>query len=196
MQTIMFYVLAVVALFSAMMVISRKQPVQSVLFLVLTFFCLAGLYVLLGAQFLAAIQIVVYAGAIMVLFLFVVMMLNLRDPDNIEGRSAWQGFGVIVGLGMLLVILAFIARSPSDTAMQDSALKTEAVQTAIIAGELNSTSTDADVENVENSIYRQGRADSMGGELFTSYLLPFEIAGVLLLAAVIGAVGLAKKRRA
>ena len=77
MQTFMFALLALVTLFSALMVITRKNPLHSILYLVLAFFCFAGLYVMLGASFLAAVQIIIYAGAIMVLFLFVIMMLNL-----------------------------------------------------------------------------------------------------------------------
>ncbi|MBD3165717.1 NADH-quinone oxidoreductase subunit J [bacterium] len=167
MQTFMFYLLAVVAVASAIMVITRRQPVYSVLYLVLTFFCVAAFYVMLGAQFLAAIQIIVYAGAIMVLFLFVVMMLNLREPEEMEGRTVWPAFGAIVGVGLGLVLLAYLFGGEGRLPM---------------------------VQDYTQS-YALGRPDSMGRSLFTEFVLPFEIAGVLLLAAVVGAVALAKRDR-
>ena len=168
MQTIMFALLSIVALFGAIMVITRRNPVFSILWLVLTFFSFAGLYVLLGANFLAAIQIVVYAGAIMVLFLFVVMMLNLREPEKLEERKPiWVGLGVVVGLGLGLVLMAYLVRGGVELMADPSAQS-----------------------------YVLGSSKWLGKELFTNYVLAVEIAGVLLLAAVIGAVALAKKNRA
>ncbi len=169
MQTFMFALLALVTLFSALMVITRKNPLHSILYLVLAFFCFAGLYVMLGASFLAAVQIIIYAGAIMVLFLFVIMMLNLREPEKLEGKlSIWQGFGVVVGIGLVIVFLAYLLGRP-------------ALGIPLI-------------EPTPDS-FAQGRIDWLGKSLFTEFVLPFEIAGVLLLAAVIGAVSLAKKER-
>ncbi len=169
MQTIVFSILALVSFFSAIMVVTRKNPVYSILFLVLTFFCFAGFYVMLGASFLAAIQIIVYAGAIMVLFLFVIMMLNLREPEALEGgANAWQGLGAVVGVGFGLVLMAFLAKSPGVGIP------------SYVPGE---------------EAYAMGGARALGKLLFTEYVFPFEVAGVLLLAAVIGAVALAKKKR-
>ncbi|MDP8206965.1 MAG: NADH-quinone oxidoreductase subunit J [Candidatus Electryonea clarkiae] len=171
MQGVMFIVLALVTLFSALMVITRKDPVSSILYLVLTFFCFAGFYVLLGAQFLAAVQIIVYAGAIAVLFLFVVMMLNLREPEAEEGKELipiWKPLGYAVGIGVGIVFLSYLASSPGPAIPP---------------------------LNGGDEIYAMGRADFLGKALFTDFILPFEIAGVLLLAAVLGAVALAKKKR-
>jgi len=169
MQTFTFALLALVTLFSAVMVITRRNPVYSILYLVLAFFCFAGFYVLLGASFLAAIQILVYAGAIMVLFLFVIMMLNLREPEKLEGkRTIWQVLGAIVGIGFGLIVLAFLSGNPG-VGFPSFAPSAE--------------------------VYSLGGAKHIGKMLFTEYVLPFEIAGVLLLAAVIGAVALAKKKR-
>ena len=170
MQSLMFIVLAGVALLSALMVVTQKNPMSSVLFLVLTFFCFAGFYVMLGAQLLAAIQIIVYAGAILVLFLFVVMMLNLREPEAEEGRSpVWKALGFVLGFGMILVFLAYLSGSPGP---------------GIPPGSSSPAS------------YAMGGTHELGKTLFTDFVLPFEIAGVLLLAAVLGAVSLAKKDRA
>jgi NADH-quinone oxidoreductase subunit J len=169
MQTFTFALLALVSLFSAIMVITRKNPIYSILYLVLAFFCYAGFYVLLGASFLAAIQILVYAGAIMVLFLFVIMMLNLRDPEKLEGkRTIWQTLGAIVGAGFGLVLLAYLSSNPG-IGVPSVPMTQEA--------------------------YAMGSTSFVGKALFTDYVLAFEIAGVLLLAAVIGAVALAKKNR-
>ena len=114
MQGVMFIILSLVTIFSALMVITRKNPVSSILYLILAFFCFAGFYVLLGAQFLAAVQIIVYAGAIMVLFLFVVMMLNLREPETAEGKDlipVWKPLGYAVGIGIGIVFLSYLAGS-------------------------------------------------------------------------------------
>lgn len=169
MQSFMFILLSMVTLFSALMVITRRNPVSSILYLVLAFFCFAGFYVMLGAQFLAAVQVIVYAGAIMVLFLFVVMMLNLREPETIEGGSpGWRALGFIVGIGLCIVLLAYLAGSPGPP--------------------IPPLSDDPQV-------YALGQADRLGDALFSKFVLPFEIAGVLLLVAVLGAVALAKKKR-
>ncbi|MDP8239213.1 MAG: NADH-quinone oxidoreductase subunit J [Candidatus Hatepunaea meridiana] len=109
MELTLFIITALVALGSAIMVITRKSPIISVLFLVLTFFCLAVFYVMLGAQFIAAMQIIVYAGAIMVLFLFVLMLLNLRGDQNWEVSGPlrkWLGW--IAAGGVLLVVITAI----------------------------------------------------------------------------------------
>jgi NADH-quinone oxidoreductase subunit J len=169
MQTIMFGLLALTAVVGGIMVITRKNPVYSILWLVLTFFSFAGLYVLLGANFLAAVQIIVYAGAIMVLFLFVVMMLNLREPEKLEQRKPLLvGLGVVVGGGLGLVLLTYIVRARTELL--------PAAEQGVAA-------------------YAQGGPTWLGKELFTNYVFAVEVAGVLLLAAVIGAVALAKKTR-
>ncbi|MBS1262411.1 MAG: NADH-quinone oxidoreductase subunit J [Calditrichaeota bacterium] len=168
-QTIVFAILALISLFGGIMVVTRRNPVHSILFLVLTFFCFAGFYVMLGATFLAAIQVLVYAGAIMVLFLFVVMMLNLREPEALEGGpSFFQTLGFIVAAGMAVLLLAYFAGRPGPGVPPFSAGETA---------------------------YEVGGPESLGMLLFTEYVFPVEIAGILLLAAVIGAVALAKRKR-
>jgi len=164
MELILFISVAVAAIASALMVVIGKKPVYSVMFLVSAFFCLAILYVMLGAPFVAALQVIVYAGAIMVLFLFVVMLLNLREPQGWDmtgvGRR-WIGFAVAAGV--LIVALAAV-KGVFDPG---SALQPE-----------------------------MGNAESIGEALFTRFLLPFEVASVLLLIAIIGVVTLLKRDNA
>src|SRR5271165_4000781 len=107
---IVFWILALIAVFSALMVITNPNPVRSALFLVVTFICVAVFYVTLSAQFIAAVQIIVYAGAIMVLFLFVIMLLNLGTPQALRETGKLQR-GVAVILGVLFILLLVISGS-------------------------------------------------------------------------------------
>ncbi len=162
--TIVFSILSIVAIFSAIMVISRANPVASVLWLVLNFFALAGLYVLLGAHFLAAVQIIVYAGAIMVLFLFVVMMLNLNTIGSFERSGlALRVVGALIA-GLMLVMIAFMVRQ-----------------------DVNFTTP------VSHTQFAMGSAKAIGLVLFDQWTLPFQIVGVMMLAAIIGVVALVKR---
>ncbi|QCR23622.1 NADH-quinone oxidoreductase subunit J [Pontibacter sp. SGAir0037] len=160
----LFYFLAFLTLLCALMVVISKNPVHSVIFLIITFFTISGHYILLNAQFLAAVNIIVYAGAIMVLFLFVIMFLNLgKNQQDVKTKTITKIAGTIAG-GMLFVV--FIA------AMKDAAL------TVSTPEEYNS---------------QIGMVENLGAVLFTQYLLPFELASVLFLVAMVGAVMLGKK---
>jgi NADH-quinone oxidoreductase subunit J len=164
METIIFYFFALVSVGAALLVITRRNPIHSALWLVLCFFSLAAVYVLLSAHFIAIIQIAVYVGAIMVLVLFVIMLLNLSEEElGVAKRTIIKFFGVILA-GIFMVLLA-------------NGVKVLAPQTAA------SISDDF------------GTAEILGEFLFTDYLLPFEIASVLLLTAMIGAVILTKRRQ-
>ena len=164
MESILFVFTALVTLVSALLVITRRNPITSVLFLVLTFVCLAVLYVMLGAQFIAALQVIVYAGAIMVLFLFVVMLLNLRTPQTWEVSGPLRtGLGFIVAGGVLLVAV---------TALKGGVRAAAALNP------------------------QMGTAAAVGDALFRRFLLPFEVASVLLLVAIVGVVAMVKQRPA
>ena len=154
---------AVVAIVSALMVVLSKNPVHSVLFLVLTFFSIAGHYILLNAQFLAISHIIVYAGAIMVLFLFVIMLLNLNEHSVASKNNLMKGAS-IVAAGMLMCVMVAALKGADD----------------INVG-----------KNISNE--NIGLVHRLGQVLYTDYILPFEIASVLFLIAMIGAVILAKK---
>lgn len=168
MEAILFYGLAAIMVVSSLMVILRKNPVHSALFLVLTFLCLAGLYLLLNAQFIAAIQVIVYAGAIMVLFIFVIMLLNLESEVASEGGHGLQKFWAMV-ISIVLAI-SFVS----------------IMTVKVFTGEKGIFSPEI--------VNEAGNSEVIGRLLFTEFLLPFEITSVLLLAAIIGAIVLAKKK--
>ena len=166
METVLFYLFAVLAVASALLVVIHKNPVSSAVSLVLTLFSTAVLFVLLSAHFIAAIQILVYAGAIMVLFLFTVMFLNLKPGAlNFDSKNmAFKGSLLLAGLFFVgyFAILAYSRTFPEG-------------------------STAALPEGF-------GTVEGVGKTLFTDYLLPFELTSVLILAAIIGVVAIAKRR--
>ena len=165
-----FWIFGVIAMGSALLCITRKNPVASALWLVVTLFALAAMFVLLDAQFIAALQVLVYAGAIMVLFLFVIMLLNLGrpGPSDIKGPAGLAIAAVLAGL--LLLQLRVLGQAPPPDAIQ------------LPAG------------TVAEMQVRQGMVGAVANPLFEAYLIPFEIASLLLLAAIVGAVVLAKRK--
>lgn len=172
-QAFAFYLFAGILLFSALMVITARNPVHSVLFLILGFFNCAGLFVLLGAEFIAMILVIVYVGAVAVLFLFVVMMLDINFSDLRKGAMHYVPFGMIIG-GILLfefvAIYSFWQFAPD--AQQSTALPIEAFEKA-------------DVPN----------AQALGMVLYTEYALAFQVSGLILLVAMIGAIVLTHRQR-
>jgi len=161
----MFFVFGFCAVVSALIMVTNKKPVSAAMCLIVTMISLAGLYVLLDAHLIAALQILVYAGAIMVLFLFVIMLLNVQEK---EGRLAGQAI-LLQLIAVVVVALLFLSMVNVD-----------------ISG--GSVLAFGYVAN------QFGTTKAVGKMLFTEYLLPFEIASVLLLAAIVGAVILAKRR--
>ena len=164
---IAFYFISACILGFAVLVISTKDTVHSVLFLVLDFLFVAALYVLLGAQFLAAIQILVYAGGIVVLYLFVVMLVNLKRPPEAHSDPHRK---TKLGLGLGLAVLAELAL----LAVRSSDMPVRPIVAAA-------------------AVPVTGNTEVVGWMLYTSYLIPFEIASMLLLVAMIGAIVLAKR---
>jgi len=168
-EAIAFYTLATFILVFAIMVVTTRDTVHSVLFLVIDFLFVAALYVMLGAQFLAAIQVLVYAGGIVVLYLFVVMLVNLKRPPedyrDPRRRSA-------LGLGLSLAVL---------------------IELAMIAGWGYASPAPALADAAAAAMPVTGNTEQVGWMLYTSYLIPFEIASMLLLVAMIGAIVLAKR---
>ena len=167
MEIVFFFLFALVAVASAVLVVLFRNPVHSALSLVTTLFCLAGLFVLLDAHFLAAVQVIVYAGAIMVLFLFVIMLLNLGHPDALEPAT-----GKSRRITVLLVVVALLA------------------ELAYMAGRqmgMPPASESAEIA-AENVPY-------IGKLLYTDYLFPFEVASMILLVALVGVIVLVKQDR-
>lgn len=151
------------ALGSALMVVISRNPVHSVLWLIVTFFAISGHYIMMNAQFLGIVNLIVYAGAIMVLFLFVIMLMNL-NAETEPKKNKWMRMAGIVAGGCLLLVLV--------AALKDADVKNSAVQ-------LNSGSI--------------GLIEQLGKTLFTEYVVPFEISSVLFLSAMVGAVVIGKK---
>jgi NADH-quinone oxidoreductase subunit J len=179
-----FYVFAALAVVSATLCILQRNPVSAALWLVSTMFSLAAIYVLLDAQFIAAIQVLVYAGAVMVLFLFVIMLLNLgHASSDIRGPSSVAAAVVLVGL-LVIELVALWQYTPRRLASEISQAPAFAdPATMFAAGQIAQQETAA-----------RGVVGGIAAPLFQIYLVPFEITSVLLLAAIVGAVVLAKRK--
>ncbi len=162
---LLFCIAAVIAVASGIVTITSKHPVKSAMALVLQFFMFAAIYLTLNAQFVAVIQILVYAGAIMVLVVFVIMLLNLGEEERRKEKFNIRMFASIIlgGIFLLVLVSFFATKSPNILVMSPQSIN-------------------------------QGTVEAIGKELFTNYLLPFEAIGMLLLVAIIGAVILAKRK--
>ncbi len=168
-ESVGFWILSLISVFSAIMMIVTKNPVRSALNLVITFLCVAVFYILMSAQFLAAVQVIVYAGAIMVLFLFVIMLLNLGSPEALIEKGTIQK-PIAVGLGIFFVVLLIWSQALITLPQAES--RAEVTQF-------------------------QGTVEAIGLSLFNPklpWLFPFEITSILLLVAVIGAIVMAKRK--
>ena len=162
--TIITQLLGALAVASAMMVVLSKHPVRSVLYLVVTFFFISGLYIMMNAQLLAIVNIIVYAGAIMVLFLFVLMLLNLnKDAEPKTPTIIWI-ISTVAGGVLFLVLVA---------ALKDIVL-------------VSQKDDFAPISNI-------GLVENLGNTLFTKFVVPFEISSILFISAMVGAILLAKR---
>jgi NADH-quinone oxidoreductase subunit J len=163
---VFFFLLAIVAVIAAFGLIFSRNPVSSALWLVLNLFCIAGLYITLNAEFIGIIQVLVYAGAIMVLFLFVIMLLNLGALPTMQSVS-WRMVAAFLIGAVVLAQLVYVIASSLDILPAQTIAETAA---------------------------ETGSVTAIGTELFTRYAMPLQIIGILLLAATIGAVMIAKRR--
>jgi NADH-quinone oxidoreductase subunit J len=184
MTEVVFYIFAGAAVVSASLCILQKNPVSAALWLVSTMFSLAAIYVLLNAQFIAAIQVLVYAGAVMVLFLFVIMLLNLgHAQSDMRGPSSVAATLVIVGL-LAIELVMLVQYTPRQLASELSQWPTFTdPATVFVAGEIT-----------QQEGLARGVVGAVAAPLFQVYLIPFEITSILLLVAIIGAVVLAKRK--
>ena len=167
-ELVVFYFFAAVLVFAGLMVITARNPVHSALFLVLAFFTCSGLWLLLEAEFLAITLVLVYVGAVMVLFLFVVMMLDINLAPLREGFARYLPIGVLI---------AFVI----------------AVQIAMVVGP--DTLGPENVPIPERQAADYSNTEALGRVLYTKYVYPFEIAAVILLVAIIAAIALTMRRR-
>jgi len=165
-QALVFFVLAFVSIASAILMITRANPVKSAIFLIINFLSLSILYLTLNAQFIAIIQVLVYAGAIMVLFVFVIMLLNLQDEKRLSDK-----FDIRRLIAFIFVLLVFVK----------------------IALGLVSSTSGRFLKQAENSL-ELGKIEFIGEKLFTNYILPFEITSLILVVAIVGAITLAKRK--
>ncbi len=166
METFFFTIVAAVAVLASILVVTCRNPINSALSLIMTFFCLATFYVMLDAPFLAAVQVIVYAGAIMVLIVFVIMLLNLRTESSKRYTHAIVIGGVIGFLTLFEAAYFLMGSSLTGT-----------------KGPINSA-----------MVVQVGHTELVARSMFTDFLLPFEITSILLLVAIVGAVVLAKRK--
>jgi NADH-quinone oxidoreductase subunit J len=189
-ELLVFAVIGTVAVAASILVISMRNPVHSALFLLLTFLCVAVLFVMKGAEFVGAVQVLVYAGGIMVLFLFVVMLINVRHlPDEKVLSNFWKG-GFAVGLAVFLLFVTLVRPGVyHDPAPSDKPLRT------------TYTYRHRKVKNPDGSVTRKlirrgkvvGNSEAVAMALYTDYLVPFEVASLFLLVAMIGAIVIGKR---
>ena len=167
---VIFFLLAIVAVAAGVGVIAQRSAVRSALFLLVNFCCLAGLYILLNAQFVAAVQVIIYAGAIVVLFLFVVMLLGMERAEESPSPASGSGAGLrrMQWIAGLLLGILFLA----------------GVIWALVPAEAVSSGAGTPTDNVQ----------AIGAALLTDFAIPFELIALVLLVAIIGTVVLAKKR--
>lgn len=164
---ILFWFLSALALMGALMVVISKNPVHSVLWLIVVFFAISGHYVLLNAQFLAIVNLIVYAGAIMVLFLFVIMLMNLNSDTEPQKNNMLKIAGAISGGSLMLIMIDVVSSSVELSG-----------KTALVK--------DGNIGLIKN----------LGRALFNEYVIPFEISSILFLSAMVGAVVLGRKGEA
>ncbi len=177
----LFIVFALIAIVAGLGVILSRKPVYSALFLLLNFATLAAMYIMLQAQFLAAVQIIVYAGAIVVLFLFVVMLIGGGELNAVDRETSRQGDKANIASQRSSIQLGW----PRLTALVLAVLLLAGVGYGVITGQLHQPTGTA-------AAFGQGSVEAVAATLYTDYLLPFEMTSVLLLVGMVGAVVLAR----
>ncbi|HEX8254198.1 MAG TPA: NADH-quinone oxidoreductase subunit J [Thermoanaerobaculia bacterium] len=186
---LVFMVIGTIAVASSILVVAMRNPVHSALFLLLTFLCVAVLFVIKAAEFVAAVQVLVYAGGIMVLFLFVVMLINYRHlPEERLTSSVWLG-GIGVGLAVFVLMVALVRNGAYHAPAAEPVKKLTTVREPY----LTPHATDP------NKLVRRWRerpnknAEAVAMALYSDYLVPFEVASLFLLVAMVGAIVIGKR---
>lgn len=189
MPLLAFMVIGTIAVASSILVVSMRNPVHSALFLLLTFLCVAALFVIKSAEFVAAVQVLVYAGGVMVLFLFVVMLINYRHlPEERVMSKVWMG-GIGVGLALFILFFSLVRNGAYADQAPDAARRLSTVRETYI------TAHPSDPDKlVRRTRDRENRnSEAVGMALYTDYLVPFEIVSLFLLVAMIGAIVIGKR---
>ncbi len=185
----LFFFVGTIAVASSILVVAMRNPVHSALFLLTSFLSVAILFFMMGAEFVGAVQILVYAGGIMVLFLFVVMLINVRQlPQERMMSRGWQA-ALVVGLGMFLIFAAAVRTGryavPVDNPAAFGRTSVDVAQRVTNAQGQSVVETRSEV--------RSSNAEMVGMSLYSDYLVPFEVASVFLLVAMIGAIVIGKR---
>ena len=176
MPSAVFFIVGTVAVASSILVVALRNPVHSALFLLLTFLCVAIIFVLVGAEFVGAVQVLVYAGGIMVLFLFVVMLINVRDlPDQAMLSPYWKG-AMAVGLAMFILFSSVVRGGAYAEPVNNPKRLRQTTEQAR-----------------KKSSRTVGNSEAVGMMLYRDYLVPFEIASIFLLVAMVGAIVIGKR---
>jgi NADH-quinone oxidoreductase subunit J len=190
MPTVVFFIIGTIAVASSILVVAMRNPVHSALFLLLTFLCVAVIFILVGAEFVGAVQVLVYAGGIMVLFLFVVMLINVRElPEHSILSPYWKG-ALGIGLG-LFILFASVVRGGAYAVPVSNEKALRSVST-----KRTRTVTNPDGSKKQETRTRRreiGNAEAVGMVLYRDYLVPFEVASIFLLVAMVGAIVIGKR---
>ena len=189
MPLLVFLVIGTIAVASTILVVTMRNPVHSALFLLLTFLCVAVLFVIKSAEFVAAVQVLVYAGGVMVLFLFVVMLINYRQlPEEKMTSPVWLG-GLGVGLALFVLLAVVVRPGAWHEPVPDAATKLSTVtETYMVDDPANPGAVVQRTREIGNR-----NAEAVGMALYSEYLVPFEVASLFLLVAMIGAIVIGKR---
>ena len=190
MPLVVFLLVGTVTVASAILVVAMRNPVHSALFLLVTFLCVAVLFVMRGAEFVGAVQVLVYAGGIMVLFLFVVMLINVRTmPEERITSPYWLG-GIAVGAAIFILLATLVRTGPYHQEVNRpdilESIATHTMETTVAA---NGKATTGPVVHYTLA----GNSEAVGNSLYQEYLVPFEVASLFLLVAMIGAIVIGKR---
>ncbi len=188
MPLIVFLIVGTVAVAASILVVAMRNPVHSALFLLLTFLCVAILFVMQSAEFVAAVQVLVYAGGIMVLFLFVVMLINVRElPEERVLSQFWRG-GFAVGLGIFLLFVTIVRPGVYSEEVPNKSRLTTVKERVLAPSKKHPGKLAYRTITVRNS-----NSEAVGMALYRDYLVPFEVASLFLLVAMIGAIVIGKR---
>ncbi len=186
----LFVIVGAIAVASSILVVSMRNPVHSALFLLLTFLCVAILFVMMGAEFVGAVQVLVYAGGIMVLFLFVVMLINVKALPREKMFTTASLMGVLMGILLFLILTIVLASSQWAPAVNEpDNLRT--ATTVVSKTVVDAGGASVRTETVSRDVV--GNAEAVGMALYRDYLVPFEVASLFLLVAMIGAIVIGKR---